>query len=100
MDQVHSVMKSYQTSFRPKWSPTHLSVISIFLLILLRWSSVSNMTSDNPKTWVQIPGGYRGYSPSKNLSEAAKYCISPQKMTKKPTSHKKNPPPLLKNNFT
>src|SRR6218665_238854 len=28
-------------------------------------------------------GGYRGYSPSKNLSEAAKYCISPpQKMTK------------------
>ena len=33
-------------------------------------------------TWVQIPGGYRGYSPSKNLSQTAKYCISPPEMTK------------------
>ena len=43
-------------------------------------------------TWVQILGGYRGYSSSKNLSEAVKYCISPQKMTKQPPSHKIAPP--------
>jgi len=36
-----------------------------------------------PTTIGANSGGYRGYSPSKNLSEAAKYCISPpQKMTK------------------
>jgi len=33
--------------------------------------------SSGQLAWLQIPGGYRGYSPSKNFSEAAKYCISP-----------------------
>ena len=28
--------------------------------------------------WVQIPGGYQGYSPSKKLSGGAKCCASPQ----------------------
>src|SRR6218665_1084546 len=40
------------------------------------------MTITQHVTWVQIPGGYRGYSPSKNFPGWVKCCISPQKMMK------------------
>src|SRR6218665_3569671 len=51
------------------------------------------MTITQHVTWVQIPGGYRGYSPSKNFPGWAKCCISPQKMTKYAPSPKIASPP-------
>src|SRR6218665_2848207 len=45
-------------------------------------SSHNRLCRDCYYPWVQIPGWLRGYSPSKNLSGGAKYCISPQKMMK------------------
>src|SRR6218665_4163163 len=47
-------------------------------LLLLMGPSLMHKQMERKEPWVQIPGGYRGYRPSKNLSQAAKYCISPQ----------------------
>src|SRR6218665_101328 len=41
-----------------------------------RYQSGTRLSNGKFPTWVQIPGGYRGYSLSKNLSGWVKYCIS------------------------